>query len=192
MDAYNYAAQSGQMYSGTARGNFGGGFLEGVGTGVANWATGDIDYARDLEKLGFENAFNASQAQLNREWQQRMRDSSIESEFNQLRAQGINPYAAQGYSVGSPSGSTAFSGSGGAPQSRGRAVNDILRLVSSVLATSFNAFSNATRNNLAAERIALARDTAFAARASKEKNYSFPQHSFSKDELYKLFSDFDN
>lgn len=75
----------------------------------ADWA-----FQRDLYKLGVENEFNAVEAQKNRDFQERMRDTEFTSKMEQMKQAGINPVLAFGTSgAGVPSGSSASSGSGG-------------------------------------------------------------------------------
>lgn len=111
--AYNYVTNSNQFYGGTVRGNGAGGVGEGLGNWMSNTFTGDIDYARQLETLGYENAFNAEQAQINRDFQERMANTAYQRAVRDMRAAGLNPYLA--YSQGGatvPSGAAAASGAG--------------------------------------------------------------------------------
>ena len=86
----------------------------------SNATTGDIDYARQLESMGFQNIFNAEQAQIQRDYEERLANTSYQRAVKDLRAAGLNPYLAYGqggadtpygYASSSASGVAAKSGS---------------------------------------------------------------------------------
>lgn len=89
--------------------------------GIDNLLYGNLDYSRDLQKLGIQNQFNASEAQKNRDFQERMSNSAYSRAVSDLKSVGVNPYAAiSGMNAAStPSGSSASSGAGGAAKAQG-------------------------------------------------------------------------
>lgn len=70
-------------------------------------------YQRELEKMGFENQFNASQAQINRDWQEYMSSTAYQRATQDLKNAGLNPALAyQQGGASTPGGYSATSGSG--------------------------------------------------------------------------------
>ena len=154
--AYDYLSQS----SGSNRSWLEGGSGSAIGGWALNALTGQRDYNRQLEMLGFENSFNAEQAQLARDFDERMTreswaraDSSYQRAVSDLKAAGLSPALALsvgGAPVGGMSGtSSAARSSSPTSQSSGQG---LVSLISSVLggfariaATSINASSASNR-----------------------------------------------
>lgn len=84
-----------------------GSFLSGLG----NSFTGNLDYNRQKELLQMSQVYSALEAQKNRDFQERLSNTSYQRAVADLRAAGLNPALA--YSQGgssTPSGSAASSG----------------------------------------------------------------------------------
>lgn len=99
--AYDYIGRSTNFTGGTVSD---GGVLSGLNDSISNFFTGDRTYARQLESMAFQNAFNASEAQKerdfssseaqkNRDWQQEMSNSAYSRAISDLKRNGVNPYA---------------------------------------------------------------------------------------------------
>lgn len=72
------------------------------------------DYVRDLAMLHENQSFNSSEAQKERDWSERMRDTSYLSMMDQMKKAGINPVLAyQSSAASAPSGSSASSSGSG-------------------------------------------------------------------------------
>lgn len=127
------------------------------GSWINNAMSGNLDYARELEMLGFNQSFNASEAEKNRQFQERMSNTSYQRVMEDLRQAGVNPYLAinQG-GASTPSGSVASSG--GAHHARsGQQFSSLLGGIistASMLATA--GMSNATRMAIASGQFASA------------------------------------
>lgn len=142
-NAYDYANQSGKMLDDGSLS----GFFPALGNSISNWFTGDTDYARSLETLGFQNAFNASEAQKQRDFEERMSNTAYQRASADMQAAGYNPALmfSQG-GASTPSGSSARSGSGGAPQVHNPLGNIISTVIGSVF-KSLTSYDNSVRED---------------------------------------------
>lgn len=138
-NAYDYVGQSNQFLDdGTI-----GGFFPALGMSIGNMFTGDVDYARSLETLGYQNAFNASEAAKQRNWETQMSNTAYQRAAADMKAAGYNPALmfSQG-GASTPSGSSARSGVASAPQS-GHGLTQLLGTIISSVFKSFTAYDNA-------------------------------------------------
>lgn len=110
-----------------------------LGSWVDNALTGQRDYDRQLALMGMEQAFNAEEAQKQRDFEERMRKSSYQDAVADLRAAGLNPYLAYGQGGAVvPSGQSASVGSHGYGGS-GQQLASLLGFVARLVATGAQA-----------------------------------------------------
>ena len=139
--AFDYVGQSNNFTGGTVTD---GSVLTGLNDSISNFFTGDRAYARQLESLGFQNAFNAaeaqkerdfssSEAQKNRDWQTEMSNSAYTRAIADLKRNGVNPYAVLSgmSSASTPSGSVAVGSSARSGSGVGSVSNGLGTLISS-------------------------------------------------------------
>ncbi|QXN75029.1 DNA pilot protein [Microvirus mar10] len=119
-----------------------------IGTWLDNQLTGNLDYSRQQELQDRANAFtasqnaitreyNARQAQLQRDFEERMSNTAYSRAFADMRKNGVNPYALM-QSASTPSGATASSGmSHGASGSVVPSGKALVGLLGSVVASAF-------------------------------------------------------
>lgn len=115
-----------------------------LATWMDNQLTGNLDYARELETMGFQNAFNAQQAQIQRDFEERLANTAYQRAVADMRAAGLNPYLA--YSQGGaavPGGYAASSGHGVAGKSGQGFASFLGALVNGVLALAGRSVSGA-------------------------------------------------
>lgn len=77
---------------------------------LENILTGQLDYERNLEYMYKEQAFNALEAEKNRNWQEQMSNTAFQRQAQDLQQAGFNPALITGLSGAStPVGSSAVS-----------------------------------------------------------------------------------
>lgn len=117
--------------------------MPGILGGAADFISGgQLSYNRDLEKMGFENAYNAIEAQKERDWQERLSNTAYQRAAADMKSAGLNPYlSVTGLSGSStPSGATARSGQGGntAMNQFGALVTSAFKLAGLIIAGKFD------------------------------------------------------
>ncbi|QCS36642.1 minor capsid protein [Capybara microvirus Cap3_SP_554] len=117
-----------------------------LAAGANNKITGNLDYARNIEMLERENAFNAAEASKVRDWEKMMSDTSYQRQAADLKAAGYNPALVLGNSGASvPSVGSAHSGNGGSNHSSSSI--GLLPFLGSLLNSAFGIIKQNTYNN---------------------------------------------
>lgn len=130
------------------------GTYRGIGSDLFNAeAIAAEDFARTIQQIDYQNAFTASEAQKNRDWQERMSNTSYQRAMADMKAAGINPILA--YSQGgasTPAGASGSSSSadvGGEGSKTSDLLNVILGIGNLVAGLYTSGANNATKINIA-------------------------------------------
>lgn len=119
------------------------GLINSVGSSISSRLSGDLDYQRTLELQGMQQAFNASEAEKNRKWQEMMSNTAYQRQAVDLKAAGFNPALLLNASGAStPQGASAYQSSYTAPNT----VSGAYQLAQTSLNNAFGMLRDTSNN----------------------------------------------
>lgn len=117
-DSVNAAASAYSAANGNTKDGFWG--------GIENWWTGNTDWDRQVAGSMAEMAYNSLEAQANRDWQERMSNTAYQRQVADMKAAGINPYAALSHGASTPGGSAGRVAGARGTSSGGRGMQSVI------------------------------------------------------------------